>query len=282
MITGETGTGKELVAESIHAQSPRKREPLVRVNCAALPDSLVESELFGYDRGAFTGAEAVKKGKFESAGDGSVFLDEIGDMNPYAQAKILRSIERKEICRLGGNSNIPLNFRVIAATNRDPEGLIISEQFRSDLYYRLDVARVHIPPLRDRKEDIPLLAEYGIAKLNRRYNRHIEGISANARSMLQRYNWPGNVRELMNVLEATYIDPPGKKIRCRNLPRKFIMRFESSGRLPNDERRFIVSTLLESNWNKSFAAQKLKWSRMTLYRKMAKYNIVENRRPERD
>ena len=281
LITGETGTGKELAAEMIHLNSHRGTKPLIRVNCSALPDSLVESELFGYDRGAFTGAVATKKGKFEMAGGGSVFLDEIGDMNTYAQAKVLRSIENKEVCRLGGNSEIPVDVRVIAATNRDPEELVSGRKFREDLYYRLNVARLHLPPLREHKQDIPLLVDFAIAHLNRRFGRMIQGLSERAMAVLLQFDWPGNVRELINILEATYINLPREKINYADLPQLFRKKLEGTLGLPQEERRHIVSALLETRWNKSSAAQKLKWSRMTLYRKITKYNIVEKRHPPR-
>jgi DNA-binding NtrC family response regulator len=281
LITGETGTGKELAAEMIHLNSRRKKKPLIRVNCSALPDSLVESELFGYDRGAFTGAVATKKGKFEMAGGGSVFLDEIGDMNTYAQAKVLRSIENKEVCRLGGNSEIPVDVRVIAATNRNPEELVSGRKFREDLYYRLNVARLHLPPLREHKQDISLLVDFAIAHLNQRFGRKIQTLSERAMAVLLQYDWPGNVRELLNILEATYINLPREKIDYADLPQLFRKKLEDTLHLPQEERRHIVSALLETRWNKSSAAQKLKWSRMTLYRKITKYNIVEKRHPPR-
>jgi DNA-binding NtrC family response regulator len=281
LITGETGTGKELAAEMIHLNSRRKKKPLIRINCSALPDSLVESELFGYDRGAFTGAVETKKGKFEMAGGGSVFLDEIGDMNTYAQAKVLRSIENKEVCRLGGNSEIPVDVRVIAATNRNPEELISGRKFREDLYYRLNVARLHLPPLREHKQDIPLLVDFAIAHLNRRFGRMIQGLSERAMAVLLQFDWPGNVRELINILEATYINLPREKIDYADLPVLFRKKLEDSLGLPQEERRHIVSALLETRWNKSSAAQKLNWSRMTLYRKITKYHIVEKRHPPR-
>jgi transcriptional regulator with PAS, ATPase and Fis domain len=281
LITGETGTGKELAAEMIHLRSKRRAKPMIRVNCSALPDSLVESELFGYDRGAFTGAVATKKGKFEMAGGGSVFLDEIGDMNTYAQAKVLRSIENKEVCRLGGNSEIPVDVRVIAATNRNPEELVSGRKFREDLYYRLNVARLHLPPLREHKQDISLLVDFAIAHLNQRFGRKIQTLSERAMAVLLQYDWPGNVRELLNILEATYINLPREKIDYADLPQLFRKKLEDTLHLPQEERRHIVSALLETRWNKSSAAQKLKWSRMTLYRKITKYNIVEKRHPPR-
>jgi len=281
LITGETGTGKELAAELIHLNSARCEKPMICVNCAALPDTLVESELFGHERGAFTGAVVPKEGKFVLAGKGTLFLDEIGDMNPYAQAKILRSIEKKEVFHLGGEKAIRMDARVLAATNRDPERLMTEGNFRKDLYYRLNVARLNMPPLRERKEDIPNLVDFAIYKLNRRFNCTVEGLSEETMNLFYRYDWPGNVRELMNILEATYINLPSGRISLVDLPGLFIKRVKDSGKLPLDERKQIVAALLETNWNKSTAAQKLNWSRMTLYRKIEKYNIVENRSPDR-
>ena len=281
LITGETGTGKELAAELIHHNSPRQKKPFICVNCAALPESLVESELFGYERGAFTGAVAAKPGKFEMANKGTVFLDEVGDMNPYAQAKILRSIESKEVYPLGGKGAIPLDLRVISATNQDPEKLLAEGKFREDLYYRLNVARVHMPPLREKKEDIPRLIAHAIENLNRRFKRNVQGLTDDAMAILFRHDWPGNVRELMNLIEASFINLPEKRVAVMDLPKQLQKRLDNSAKLPLNERKQIVSALLETKWNKSKVAQKLKWSRMTLYRKIAKYNIVENRTPSR-
>lgn len=272
-ITGETGTGKELAAELIHRNSPRQKRPFICINCAAIPESLVESELFGYERGAFTGAVALTRGKFELAVGGTVFLDEIGDMSPYSQAKILRTIERKEVYRLGGNGRIPVDVRVTAATNQDPERLVAEGKFRKDLYYRLNVARVNLPLLRDRKEDIPRLLEHFIRELNRQFGREVEGFTEEALESLLRYNWPGNVRELKNVLEATFINLPSRKIAFMDLPNPFRMRLKETEGLPKNERDRVLSALFATNWNKSKAAQKLHWSRMTLYRKMAKCHI---------
>ena len=274
LITGETGTGKELAAELIHGNSLRYKKPFVCINCAALPESLVESEMFGYERGAFTGAVASKRGKFELAQGGTVFLDEIGDMSPYAQAKILRTIERKEIYRLGGSGGSPLDVRVIAATNQGPEQLVEKGKFRQDLYYRLNVARVHLPPLRDRKEDLPALVAHYIRELNQGFGREVEGFTEEAMASLLNYDWPGNVRELKNLLEATFVNLPSRKIAFVDLPKTFQHRIEQAKGLPSRERDQILSALFATNWNKSKAAQKLHWSRMTLYRKMAKYDIV--------
>ena len=281
LVTGETGTGKELVAELIHCKSPRTTQPFVCVNCAALPENLVESELFGFDRGAFTGAVAGKKGKFELANGGTVLLDEIGDMNLHAQAKILRSIEQKEVYPLGGKKAIPLDIRVIAATHQDPEQLFSAGKFREDLYYRLNVVRMHLPPLRERKEDIPILAAFAINKLNQRYHRNLQGLTDEALADLMRYDWPGNVRELMNLLEATYVNPIGKKIRLAHLPPTFRKKLKEGRSSTGSERNYIVSSLISTNWHRSDAARKLNWSRMTLYRKILKYNIVQHRNPPR-
>lgn len=281
LITGETGTGKELAASLIHENSARARRPMVSVNCAALPDSLVESELFGYERGAFTGAATTTSGRFEQAHGGTVFLDEIGDMTPFAQAKILRVIEDKQIVHLGGGTPIPTDFRIIAATNRDPEALMQEGAFRDDLYYRLNVARVHMPSLRDHREDIPQLVDYGVRRLNKKFNRNIKGLKKNVVKLLLHYEWRGNVRELMNVLEGAYINLPSKHIDYADLPVHFKNKLSASKHLPSDERRRILDALLDTNWNKSTAAAKLKWSRMTLYRKMQNYHIIENRKPER-
>lgn len=280
-ITGETGTGKELAAELIHRNSSRHKKPLVCINCAAIPESLVESELFGYSRGAFTGAVASTQGKFELAVGGTVLLDEIGDMSPYAQAKILRVIESKQFYRVGGKKSIPLDVRVIAATNQDTERLAAEDKFRKDLYYRLNVARIHLPPLRDRKEDIVSLIKHYINELNRRFGRHVEGLTDEALDAMLRYHWPGNVRELKNLLEATFINLPSGKIAFMDLPKVFRMRLKKTEELLKSERDRMLSALFATNWNKSKAAQKLHWSRMTLYRKMYRYNIVEKRSAER-
>lgn len=281
LITGETGTGKELAAETIHRQSPRYKKPFVCVNCSALPENLVESELFGYNKGAFTGAVAVKPGKFELANKGTVFLDEVGDMNPYAQAKILRSIESKKVEPLGGKKTIPLDLRIIAATNQDPEQLMSEGKFREDLYYRLNVARVHLPPLRQRKEDISRLIAHAIKKMNRCFNRNVKGLTDEAMVILFRYDWPGNVRELMNLIEASFINLPSRQVDFVDLPEQFQQRLKLTEGVSQNERKQIVSALLETKWNKSKAAQKLNWSRMTVYRKMEKYNIIEKRRHQR-
>jgi transcriptional regulator with PAS, ATPase and Fis domain len=298
-VTGETGTGKELVAELIHRNSPRAHQPFVCINCAAIPDTLLESELFGYERGSFTGAYSASKGKLKFGDGGTIFLDEIGDMSPYAQAKILRVIESREVQRLGGKENIPLNVRFIAATNKDLEQSVSEKTFRKDLYYRLNVAGIHLPLLRDRREDIPSLCDHYIGDLNRHFGRQVEGFTEETAETLLRYEWPGNVRELKNLLEATVGNfrcgqnrsasascgqCPEVSFRCRqisftDLPEQFRRRVSPANPLPLDERYPLLSVLISTNWNISKAAQQLHWSRMTIYRKMAKYHIhrKENR-----
>ena len=280
LITGETGTGKELVAALIHQNSSRQRQPLVCINCAAIPDSLLESELFGYERGAFTGAHARKEGKLQLADGGTVFFDEIGDMSPYAQAKILRVLESKTVERLGGQGSIPVDIRVIAATNRNLEQAMAEEKFRTDLFFRLCVANIHLPPLRDRKEDLRSLCDYYISDMNRRFGRAVEGFTEEAFAYLLRYEWPGNVRELKNFIEAIFVNLPVRKITFMDLPEQFRRRFEEMNDLSHGERERILSVLLSTNWNRGQAAQKLRWSRTTLYRKMVKYNLIKGGRKD--
>ncbi|NOT53728.1 MAG: sigma-54-dependent Fis family transcriptional regulator [Deltaproteobacteria bacterium] len=274
LVTGETGTGKELVAALIHQNSCRRQKPFVPINCAAIPDGLLESELFGHERGAFTGAYARKDGALKVADGGTVFFDEIGDMSPYAQAKILRVIESKEVQRLGGRGSLPVDIRIIAATNRNLERMMATEQFRSDLFFRLNVATIHLPPLRERKEDLPDLFTHCIATMNRRFGVQVEGVTEETLAFLLRYDWPGNVRELRNLVEAIYINQPSRWITVTDLPEPFRRRFTETAHLPPDEREQVLQALFSTNWNKRLAAQKLHWSRMTLYRKLAKYHIV--------
>ena len=296
LVTGETGTGKELVAVLIHRNSPRADQPFVRINCAAIPDTLLESELFGYERGSFTGAYSSNKGKLKLGDGGTVFLDEIGDMSPYAQAKILRVIETREVQRLGGRDDIPLNVRFIAATNKDLEQSVSEKTFRKDLYYRLNVAGVYLPLLKERKEDIPFLCDNFIRNLNRQFGRQVEGFTEETAELLLRYDWPGNVRELKNLLEATLgnfrcrqipsvSQPCGQcpelNAHCRQIsaidvPEQFRRPLLSTEGFPVDERVPLLSTLIATDWNISKAAQKLHWSRMTVYRKMAKYHITRD------
>jgi transcriptional regulator with GAF, ATPase, and Fis domain len=275
LITGETGTGKELATELIHAQSARYKKPLVRVNCAAIPDGLVESELFGYRRGAFSGAMMAQEGKFALAHSGTLFLDEIGEMSLYTQAKILRSIESQEIFPLGARVARPLDVRVIAATNRDPEKLVAQRAFRRDLLYRLDCVRIHLPPLRERKEDIPDLAAWRLDVLNERMQRDIQSVADDALAALMQYQWPGNVRELNNLLEAAFINCESKHIHRIDFPKVFIKKLRYGPDSPATERDRLLAALAATHWNKSAAARKLRWSRMRVYRSLRRYNIVQ-------
>lgn len=272
LITGETGTGKELVAGLVHKYSSRSHSPFVVINCAAIPDALLESELFGYEKGAFTGAYARREGALRLADSGTVFLDEIGDMSSQAQAKVLRMMEHKEVCRVGGINKIPINVRFIAATNQDLEQLMKEEKFRPDLYFRLNVARIYIPPLRERKEDIALLLDYFRKKLNREFGKKVEGFASDAVEALIDYDWPGNIRELKNRLEAAFISADSQ-VGLKDFPEFFRRQLQENKGLSQDERDRLIAALLNTRWNKTKAARKLQWSRMTLYRKMVKYGI---------
>jgi DNA-binding NtrC family response regulator len=276
LITGETGTGKELAAQYIHQHSARHAKPLVTINCAALPDGLLESELFGYERGAFTGALSAYAGKLKHADGGTVLFDEIGEMSLYAQAKILRVIESREVYPLGGRRSIPVNIRIMAATNRDLDHEMAHNRFRQDLFFRLNVARIKLPPLRERKEDIPLLIEHFAQKFSREFGRQIEGFTDQALDLLKKSDWPGNIRELMNLIERIFIDPPAGKINVDDLPESMQSPGLSHPNAIPEERELLLSALSQTNWNKSQAAERLHWSRMTLYRKMAKYHIQES------
>jgi DNA-binding NtrC family response regulator len=269
LITGETGCGKELAAELIHQYSDRAARPMVTVNCAAIPDSLFESELFGFERGAFTGAYAAQDGKLRLADQGTVFLDEIGDLTPYAQAKLLRAIESGEIQRLGGRKAQRVDIRVIAATNRDLE---LDTHFRKDLFFRLNVAQIHLPPLRERKEDILPIAEMFRREFDRKFGRRTTGFTSSARELMLTHAWPGNVRELRNVIESSFIDLARDASEVA-LPAQFCKAVEAARGESRGELERILLTLSETQWNKSRAAERLHWSRMTLYRKMAQYQI---------
>jgi transcriptional regulator with PAS, ATPase and Fis domain len=280
LVTGETGTGKELVAQLLHRLGARCDRPFVCINCAAIPDSLLESELFGCERGAFTGASNARAGHFSAASGGTVLLDEIGEMTPYAQSKILRALDRREIYRLGGTQRIPLDIRVIAATNQNLEQLIEESKFRRDLYYRLYVSRIALPPLRERREDIPLLLSYYARELNARFNRHVQGFTATALQDLIEYDWPGNIREVKNVLESVFAELPAGDVTFIETPRWLRKRLAPDTAAQPDERTQLLSALVATNWNVSKAARQLQWCRMTLYRKIAKYRLARTREHE--
>jgi DNA-binding NtrC family response regulator len=273
LITGETGTGKELIAQLIHENSERRYRPFVCLNSAAIPDSLIESELFGYERGAFTGAHAPYDGKLAAAHRGTAFLDEIGDISASAQAKILRAIENKRIYRLGSSQGQNLDIRVLAATNRDLELAAQQGGFRSDLYFRLNVLKIEIPPLRERVEDVPPLVDYYIRQFNAKFRRNIVGLRPGSMDLLAHYQWPGNVRELKNFMEAVFVNLPLGMEGVVDLPVEVFRQFAKSAPFKSTERTRLLRVLSASKWNKTEAAKALHCSRMTLYRKMNRYNV---------
>jgi len=280
LITGETGTGKELAAEFIHANSSRQNQAFVCINCAAIPDSLLEAELFGHTKGAFTGAEGVRDGLLLEANGGTVFLDEIGDMSLMAQAKILRVLENKEVCRIGGNRITQLNIRFVAASNQQLEDMVSRGSFRKDLFFRLNVARIHLPPLRERKEDIPLLLQHYCSSFRQHSGSPVPEFSDESLQCLMQYDWPGNIRELKNTVEWLLLGDVPCQIKPEHLPGNLRAMIEASPSLSEDERNALLSALFSAKWNKSKAAKKLHWSRMTLYRKIAKYQISEESNSE--
>lgn len=273
LITGETGTGKELAAEFVHRHSPRKGKPFMCVNSAAIPDPLLESELFGHTKGAFTGAEHHRDGVLAAADGGTVFLDEVGDMSLFAQAKILRVLEKKEVCRLGGTQPRHLDVRFVAATNQDLESMANRGGFRKDLFFRLNVARVHLPPLRERKDDITLIVDHYCREFSFRAGCPAPKLSQQSLACLMKYDWPGNVRELKNMLENLFLGKMLKEVRPEHLPLHLRELVEKSCNISLSERDQVVTALHASGWNKSKAAETLHWSRMTLYRKMAKHQV---------
>lgn len=273
LILGETGTGKELVAELIHLNGVRSAKPFVCINTAAIPDALLENELFGHERGAFTGATTTQGGKLAAAHGGTVFLDEIGDVSLAIQAKLLRAIENKSIYRLGGTRSVQLDFRIIAATNGDLERATSEGRFRKDLYYRLNVVRVELPPLRDRVDDIPLLIGHYLLRFNRELGRLVRGLSPRAMETLCAYHWPGNVRELRNVVEALLVNLAPETTGVVDVPPEVMRRLAFAVGAPTSERERLLSALAATNWNKTKAATQLHISRMTLYRKMHQHSV---------
>jgi DNA-binding NtrC family response regulator len=273
LITGETGTGKELVAELIHRNSVRRDRPFLCINCPAIPDTLLESELFGYEKGAFTGANSARHGILEASEGGTVFLDEIGDMSPLAQSKVLRAIESRKVHRLGGSAPVSLQMRIIAATNRDLDALVRESRFRPDLLFRLGVTRIHLPPLRERREDLPALIGHFLGEFNARFRRQIVGISSDTRRDLEAHAWPGNVRELKNLLEASFVHLPFAGMRYLEIPSEYRRPLAAAERPGIDEARRLRAVLEATGGNKSEAAKQMHWSRTTLYRKMAHYHI---------
>lgn len=298
-IRGESGTGKELIAREIHRQSVRRNKPFIPINCAAIPESLLESELFGHEKGAFTGAAAQRKGKFEIANTGTLFLDEIGEMSLLLQSKILRIIEVQEFERVGGNDTLKVDVRIITATNKDLLEEVQQGRFRKDLYYRINVYPIYLPSLRERKEDIPLLVSYFIEKIAKKNKREVYSITPRALKMLVDYSWQGNVRELENVIERAVLICPGKELDepqfslipieevsiepkpLSPVQNAIIERLdvpfsnETIVPLKDVERKYLEHVLQVTHGNISRAAQQLRISRSTLYRKLEKYKLIE-------
>ena len=275
IITGESGTGKELIARAIHSNSQRKYFPLVSVHCGALTESLLESELFGHEKGAFTGAMYNRKGRFEMADGGTIFLDEIATISAKMQVELLRVLESKSFLRVGGNKEITSDFRVICATNRDLKKMVEKGTFREDLYYRLNVVNITIPPLRERMEDIPLLVDYFIKKFCTSMSRDIITIDASALKRLKEFEFPGNVRELENMIERAIVIGNGKEIRFKDLPLGKNIINNSVESLDDIEKTHVLQILNKYGWNISRSANALKVDRVTLYNKIKKYNLKQ-------
>ncbi|MFZ3092006.1 MAG: sigma-54 dependent transcriptional regulator [Nitrospirota bacterium] len=295
LITGESGTGKELIAQTLHYMSNRRDKPFVKVNCAAIPETLLEEELFGHEKGAFTGAHQQKPGKFEIANNGTMFLDEIGDMTLSTQTKILRVIQEREFERIGGVKPIKVDVRLIAATNMDLIKLISEGRFREELYYRLNVMPIHLPPLRERQGDIPLLAEHFIKKYNKRFNKNIKGIMPEANDILLKYNWPGNIRELENLIQRGVVlakDEIGAEINPPNPPllkggegglvrqgfsladEPLTMLKKAEKSKEEIEKEMILEALKMEKWRREETAKRLEISRKSLHNKMKKYGLM--------
>jgi DNA-binding NtrC family response regulator len=279
MIRGESGTGKELVAKAIHLNSKRKYFPIVTVNCGAIAESLLESEFFGHEKGAFTGANYRRKGKFEMANEGTIFLDEIGTISPKIQVELLRIIESKTFTRVGGNDVIKSNFRVIAATNETLEELVKQGKFREDLYYRLNVFSIFIPPLRERRKDIAPLAFHFLNKFSTAMNKNVTKISESAMNFLCHYEWKGNVRELENAIERAVVVGKGDTIELEDLPFNTKNAFDPEpefSTLSQVEKKYIEKTLNLNNWNINKCAGMLGIERATLYNKISKYGLKKS------
>ncbi|PKN60798.1 MAG: DNA-binding response regulator [Deltaproteobacteria bacterium HGW-Deltaproteobacteria-11] len=290
LITGETGTGKELIAHAIHRNSPRKNNPFIKINCAAIPENLMESELFGYEKGAFTGAGTKKQGRFELAHKGTLFLDEVGELPKDMQVKLLRVIQEQKFERVGGLQTIKVDVRLLTATNRNLVQDVRDGHFREDLFYRLNVIPAHLPPLRERREDIPALTDYFIEKFNKKLDRAVKGMDDRVRTLFDLYEWPGNIRELENLVERIILLARGDTITFADLPSELKAAVETGLSVPSGtlkkpfkdfvkthmediEKKMIVSTLEECNHNVTHAAQQLGLSRKGLQLKMMKYKL---------
>lgn len=280
LIMGETGTGKEIVAQEIHYNSKRRNKPLIKVNCAALAKTVLESELFGHERGAFTGAFNLKKGKFELAHGGTIFLDEIGELPIDVQVKLLRVLQEKEFERVGGIKTIKADFRLITATNKDLKKEVEEGRFREDLFYRLNVIPIYLKPLRERKEDILPLAEYFLKKYSKELNRNVKGFDEQALKIINHYDWPGNVRELKNIIERCVVFCKRDKITPEEIPQEIKSKTSMSESskplkkaLDEFEKQYIISSLNENNWNIKQTSEKIGIARKNLYEKIRKYRI---------
>ncbi len=280
LIYGESGTGKEMIADAVHHHSPRRNKPYIKVHCAALPETLLESELLGHEKGAFTGAISRKRGRFELANTGTIFLDEIGEISLQTQVKLLRVIQEREFERVGGEQPVKVDVRIISATNKDLKEEIEKGNFREDLYYRLDVVSIYVPPLRERTDDIPLMVHKFIEELAKENNREIEGITNGALQALMSYKWPGNVRELRNVIESIVVLTKESVITEQDLPAYVRVKDEKSSLkipagvdLAEAEKRYILFTLENTGGNKTKASELLNIGRKTLHRKLSEYGL---------
>ena len=289
LITGESGVGKEVVADAIQQKSSRRDKPFIKVHCAALSESLLESELFGHEKGAFTGAETLHKGKFELADGGTIFLDEIGEIKPGVQVKLLRVLQEKKFERVGGEKTIEVDVRVISATNKTLEDEVKQKHFREDLYFRLKGIEIMVPPLRERKDDIPLLLNNFLLKYNKENNKNIKGFSNSAKNILFNYDWPGNVRELQHCVESAVVMASGDEIQAEDLTIKLEDKKNSSGilvpygiSLEDAEKMIILENLESNNGNKTKTADILKIGRKTLHRKLNEYGLVTSSGPEEE
>ena len=276
LIAGETGTGKELFARAIHNLSGRGNKPFVAINCGGFPETLIESELFGYEAGAFTGATKAKPGRFALAEGGTLFLDEVGDLPLLLQVKLLRVLQDRTYEPLGSVRSLKSDVRIVAATHRSLEAMVAEETFRQDLYYRINVIKLEIPPLRERMEDVPLLVNHFIGRFSALHDKNISGISPDALNILMSYDYPGNVRELENIIEHGCVLCPGSLIRAKDMPdwlRPPSKEISAASSLEEVEKQFIISVLTKNNWNRLAAARELKIHKTTLFRKIKKLHI---------
>jgi two-component system response regulator AtoC len=291
LLQGESGTGKEIVARAIHNNSRRSTRPFIKINCAAIPEHLMESELFGHEKGAFTGAFNQKPGKFELAHNGTVFLDEIGELSQSTQVKLLHVLQERDFERVGGTKSIKVDVRILTATNRDLKKLVQEGKFREDLYYRINVINIEMPPLRERKDDVPLLFNYFLKKFSRQYNKKITGVSPAAIALIEEFNWPGNVRELKNVCQQAVVMSRGSVILPDDIPLGDKVAKFNAGNLEgalinigkntdlkeivaNVEKQVILRALQEHKWNRQETARALNLNRRSLYEKMKEYNLL--------